>query len=98
MGMSMHIDGIVAPDEKWQKMKAVYDSCIAAELAIPAEVEAFFEGEVPNPNGVVVDLRKAISVRSFNDPLHPKDGVTITLKELLRDYPNLTHIRFYNSY
>ena len=35
MGMSTHVLGIRPPDEKWRKMKQVYESCIEMDVEIP---------------------------------------------------------------
>jgi hypothetical protein len=47
MGMSTHVVGFKPPDEKWRKMKAVWDACEAAGTDPPAAVSKFFEGDVP---------------------------------------------------
>lgn len=41
MGMSTRVYGIILPDEKWKKMKSVYDACRAAGINPPLEVEEF---------------------------------------------------------
>lgn len=57
MSRSLHVYAIRAPDAKWKAMKAAYDACTLAGVAIPKEVDAFFEGDVPDPAGVLIDLR-----------------------------------------
>lgn len=56
MGMSMHATGFRPPDERWAKMKAVYDAARVASIPIPHEVEEFFDGEEPDPAGVEVTV------------------------------------------
>lgn len=53
MGMSMHVRAIRPADDKWLKMKAIWDSCQDAGVEPPVEVDDFFAGEQPNPAGVV---------------------------------------------
>ena len=53
---SLHIYGFIPPDHKWNKMKAVYDSCITAEIDIPDEVNEFFGYKEPDPLGVEIAL------------------------------------------
>lgn len=48
--------GIKPPDEKWKKMKAVWDACVVAGLPIPRQVEQFFNDETPDKDGVKIDL------------------------------------------
>lgn len=45
MTMSTHVLGIAEPDEKWGKMKAAYDACLAADVPVPPEIEDYFDGE-----------------------------------------------------
>lgn len=58
MSMSCNITGIKPPDEKWKKMKALFDACNDAEVSVPDEVWDFFDGEEPDPDGVVVSLEE----------------------------------------
>lgn len=52
----MHVVGIRPGDEKWRKMKEVYDSCVAAGVLVPTAVQEFFNHEKPDEVGVVIDL------------------------------------------
>jgi hypothetical protein len=56
MSMSTHVTGYAPPDERWQQMKAIWDTCKVAGIPVPAEVEEFFGGEEPDPAGVEVEL------------------------------------------
>lgn len=96
MGMSTHVVGFKAPDEKWKKMKDVYEACVEAGIKIPREVDAFFEGESPDEAGVMVDIEKSGVVQEWNG--ESQDGYMVDLVLLRTKYPDLTHIRFYNSY
>ena len=96
MGMNTHIVGIVAPNQAWKNMKAVYESCIEAGVKIPEEVDRFFNGEPPDDSGVVINIENAAVVEKWGEDM--KDGFVVDLKLLRTMSPNLTHIRFYNSY
>lgn len=89
MGMSTNIIGFRAPDEKWKAMKAIYDSCKAAGVGVPSEVELFFENGKPDERGVEIKIEVAEWVNEYSS------GYEVDLKKLPA---NLTHIRFYNSY
>lgn len=89
MGMSTHVIGFKPPDEKWQKMKAVWDSCKKAGVDIPPDVEDFFNGEPPDDMGVEVEL----PVHEWRDDM--RRGFELYVSELPVD---VKVIRFYNSW
>ncbi len=96
MGMSTHVIGFKPPDEKWKKMKAIYDSCNAAGVSVPREVYEFFNNDTPTEEGVAVsekDLVKAGAVKAYRDDM--KDGYDIFTDKL---DPDIKIIRVYNSY
>jgi len=96
MGMNTHIIGFKAPDEKWKKMKAVYDACEVAGTAIPMAVTDYFNDEPPDDAGVEVELEEEDCVEKWREEM--EDGFVVDVKRLLNDHPDITHIRFYNSY
>lgn len=63
MSMSSRVVGIKKPDEKFAKMKAVYDACNSANVEIPDEVYDYFGDEEPNCNGVVVEIPKSATTK-----------------------------------
>lgn len=89
MSMSTHVIGFKAPDETWQKHKAVWDACDAAGVSVPEETEEFFNYEPPDNRGVEVHL--PLSEWSDNSRL----GYEIEMAKLPE---GLTHIRFYNAW
>lgn len=91
--MSM-IKGIKAPNEKWRKMKQVYDACIGVGVEIPNEVSEFFNGDPPDDSGVIIDLDDHESVMKWDDG-DMREGFQVEIAKLPK---NLTHIRFVNSY
>ena len=56
MSMSMHVKVFRPGDAKWHRMKGAYDSCIAAGVPVPAEVNEFFNFETPDEKGVEIEL------------------------------------------
>jgi hypothetical protein len=56
MGINSNVRGIKEPDEKWKKMKVIWDNCEAVGVRIPNEVQEYFGYEPPNHLGVVVDI------------------------------------------
>lgn len=89
MSMSTHVVGFRAPDNKWKRMKAVWDACNEANIPVPPEVDEFFGYEDPDLSGVTVEL----SYQSWSEGM--REGVEVMMDELP---PDLTSIRFYNSY
>ena len=47
MSMSSSVVGFRPADDKWKKMKKIWDSCEEADVAIPKDVLDFFDGEYP---------------------------------------------------
>lgn len=97
MSMSTHVVGFHPPDEKWKKMKAVWDACKAAGVGAPLDVERFFNGEAPDDAGVETSLdnyqKPHPACTSYMAP--GKSGYEIDLSKLPT---NITKIRFYNSW
>jgi hypothetical protein len=90
MSMSTHVTGFAPPDEQWQKMKAIWDACGAAQIPVPGEVEEFFGGEAPDPAGVEVDL----PLREWQE-----DGASAGYElDVAAIPPQVKTIRFYNSW
>lgn len=96
MGMSTHVTAFVPPDAKWQTMKAAYDACKAAKVAVPADVAQFFGYCDPDPAGVTVNqsqLEACGALKDYDD--ESSDGYEIEIAKLP---PHVTKIRFWNSY
>ncbi len=93
MGMSSHVVGIRPADEEYMKKVAAYNACAAAGVSTPDELEDFFDGMPPNPDGVVVDLDDEECCEKYNE--HMRDGFTIDVTKLPE---GVRYVRFYNSY
>ena len=91
MGMSSHVTGFKLPDEKWKKMKAIYDACEAANICLPKEVSEFFDYSPPDDAGVEVKIPHTQS----SDSDSCSDIFEVNLKDVPKD---VTLIRFVNSY
>lgn len=93
MGMSTSIVGIMPADEKFLKMKAIWELCEETGVDIPDEVDDFFEGEPPSDKGVKVYLGGHDSVSEFRNDY--SDGFDVEIAKLPK---NIKFIRFYNSW
>ena len=92
MGMSTHVVGFKPADEKWDKMKRVFDACKAAGVPAPAEVAQFFEFEDPgNKPGMEVKLGDA--AQPFRG--EGREGLDVDISKLPQ---GATVIRFFNAY
>ncbi len=94
MSMSTHVEAFAPPDDKWKKMKAVWDSCQKAGIVLPIEVEVYFNGEEPDEAGVKIELKDdhpAISEYSADSA----SGYEIDLTKLPA---HIKIIRVVNSY
>ena len=93
MGMSTHVVGFKPPDEKWHKMKAVYDACKTAKVSPPKEVSDYFDGCAPDDSGVEVTLQGKPCVSEYKDD--SSHGYEVDIRKLP---PDVTIIRFYNAW
>lgn len=93
MGMSTHVEGFKPPDDKWKKMKAVWDACQAASIRAPNDVLEFFEHTDPDVRGVRVELEELDCVREYEED--GRRGFEVVVRELPKD---VTVIRFYNCW
>jgi len=91
MAMSSNVCGFRKPDEKYNKMKAVYDTCVFANIDVPDEVNDFFGWVEPNGIGIEVDLDEFV----IEDSIDTIESWTIAVDDIPN---NVTHIRFSNSY
>jgi hypothetical protein len=92
--MHSYIVGIAEPDEKFQKMKAVYASCVEASIPVPDEVEEFFNYELPNDSGHKIHLSNITKI-VVDEKCDSCDVYEIELKDLPK---NVTKLRFVNSW
>ncbi len=91
--MSTSVEGIVPPNEEWQKMKDAFDACEKAGIDPPSELWNFFDGERPDDAGIVVVLTNAEFVSEYNNDM--STGVEVELAQL---DPKIKILRFTNNY
>ncbi len=91
MSMSSHVVGFRPPDETFDKMFVVWNTCQEAGVTVPKEVQEFFGWESPDENGIVVDIKEAVT--PYNADY--QDGFEVDITKLPKD---VKIIRFYNSY
>lgn len=98
MGISNFVIGIRPPDEKFTQMSAVWHACTNAGIDVPDEVEAFFEGETPDPLGVRLNLTPGMTYGATGVTEYSSEhesGFEVDIKNLPDD---VTIIRFVQSY
>jgi hypothetical protein len=97
MGMNTYVKGFRPPNDKWKAMKAIYDACESGGIAVPDEVDDFFNGEPPDKAGVEVDLEvKKLGlgcVRPYRDD--SREGIEVDVTKLPK---GVTILRFVNSW
>lgn len=89
----MHIIAFRPPDATWEKMKAVWDACQAADVPVPRDVEKFFNDGVPDAQGVEVPLSEAC-LKPFQHAFR-SGGYEVHVDQLPL---NVRVIRFYNTW
>ena len=68
MSASYDVIGMKVQDEKWEKMKNVWNTCQIAGVDIPEEVEEFFNWENPNYlQGMQINISNAVSQPQVED-------------------------------
>lgn len=92
MGMSTHIVGFRPADETWSKMKAVWDACTKAGVAIPRDVLMFFDGEAPRDDGVRVEINEGWVQICLYDG---REGFDLDITKLPA---GVTRVRFLSSW
>lgn len=95
MGANLRIQGVVPPDERWNKMRAIYDACKAAGVKSPEAVTEFFgDDEEPDPKGALVQLDGRFhGITEWKSEY--ADGYEIELASLPK---HIKSLRFYISY
>lgn len=86
MSTSWYVRGVRPPDERWRQMKVVYDACVAAGVDIPDTVAAFFDGDRPDPDGVVIDIPQ----REWRDQW--RCGIEVDVADLPADVKTIRFI------
>ena len=96
MGCTLNFDLIREPDDEWRRMKKAWDACRAAGVEVPREVERFFDGSDPDPDGIKIPYKEArdIAVEFSNDW---SEGYELDLVKLRERYPQIKKIKFYLS-
>ena len=91
MSMSLHICGVTPPDDEFYQMKAVWDSCTAADIDVPEKVLEYFDWKSPDERGINRVITDGIT--QYSDKY--ESGYDV---ELSRLDPNIRFIRVTLSY
>lgn len=97
MGMTTHVMGFRPPNDKWKKMKTIWDLCLEEKIKVPEEVAEFFDHDHPDEVGVEVTL---VGNGVANDSVKEwcRDGERGFQVDISLLPKGLNFIRFYNSY
>lgn len=83
MGMSLWVEAVKPADDKWKEMKVIYDACVKAGVKVPDEVMNFFDGEIPEGAGVVIELSKHECLSDYDG--NYKWGYEVDISKLPKD-------------
>ena len=89
MGMTSIVYGIKPPNERWKRMKAIWEACDEADIPIPDEVDEYFDCGAPDEKGVIVEIPS----EKYSE--EASSGFEIDLDKLPKD---VKRIRFLNSW
>lgn len=96
MAMVSEVIGFKPADEKWRKMKAVWDACRDAGVGLPPSVYEFFAGNDPDDAGVTVSMDALIECGAVWDyAAESESGFTVNLDKLPA---GVTVLRFVTRY
>lgn len=87
MSLSWDVVGFRPKDEKWHKMKKVWDVCKIAGVDAPEDVQKFFDYEEPDDTGITVCVSDA--TKDYEGDM--ESGLEVELSKLP---DNITVIRF----
>lgn len=94
MSHSIHVVGVKdGYSDKFKKMLKAFYACQDANIPIPKDVDAYFNGQTPDSTGLEVDLEESEAVASFEEEW--AKGFKVDLSKLPKD---LTHLKFYISW
>jgi hypothetical protein len=96
MGMSTHIVGFKPADDKFKKMLAAWDACVAVGVKPPDEVREFFgtrDRSQVDATGVAVGQHALRGAKKWRDD--SREGYEVDLREI---DPDVKILRFYNSW
>ena len=90
MGINTYVIGFALSDEKYQKMKQIWENCIEMNISIPDEVDDFFNYEEPNEDGIEIEIPN----QEWSDG-DMSTGIEVNIKNILEI---IEKIRFVNSW
>lgn len=93
MSMSTHVVGLRPPTEEYLKKVKAWEACDAAEVEIPQELQDYFNGERPEPTGMLVEIEKSPAIT-----LHRARGSAGFEVDTTKLPEGVTIVRFYNSW
>lgn len=96
MGMSTSVKGLVQDSEEYQKRRAAYLACREARVTPPEELIAYFSAfDQDFADGEDVPVRAEVEIPSREWQDDYRAGIEVDVAALP---PNVTTIRFYNSW
>lgn len=79
------VTGIRPPDKDWKEMKAVYDACKKANVAMPEAVQEFFDYKDPDMKGIEMNLTEHDFCRSYQVGPEMEDVYEIEVAKIPKD-------------
>ena len=90
--MDITISEITKPNEKWQKMKNVYDACVLANIPTPYEVDEFFDNEPPSNIGI----KKEMKIEKQENSQDMTDVYLVDLSKVSKDVTHIEITAYYD--
>ncbi len=90
--MSIRVYAIQPADEKWFKMKEIWDKCKEMDIYPPKEVEQYFDLEYPDSDGKLIDITEQEYVKEYTAEM--VDGYEIDISKLPKN-TKLIRVAYY---
>jgi len=93
MSSEQRVLGLKPADKKWKAMQKAWKACETAGVPVPEEVRSFFNGDIPDPKGVEVNINEAVT--EWDEDEHGRRGTDIDISKIP---PDVTIIRILVTY
>ena len=77
MPVTPYIRGIIEPDETFRKKFNAFQACKEAGIKIPEELWDYFDGDQPDPSGIVVPIEASCDKGDWSHRILEVDLTTL---------------------
>lgn len=99
-GPSLHVYGIIEPDEKYKNMVSAWEACMKAGIGVPDALGKYFDWETPDSEGMRILLGKADELFKFQPGVsyHSEEYESGVIIDIAKIDPRIKKIKVINQY